>query len=161
MDFIPYFRSDRDGKKRSEDYKVFGADSSAEMHALSAVLNSTCFYQWFVTYSDVYHCGREMILDFPLNLPALTKAFGEQLGVANKSLMKSLRENSVRRKIKYKKTGLVEYDEFYPRLSKPFIDKIDLILARHYGFTDQELDFVVNYDIKFRMGRESEDEDDE
>jgi len=25
----------------------------------------------------------------------------------------------------------------------------------HYGFTDEELDFVVNYDIKYRMGAEA------
>jgi len=27
-------------------------------------------------------------------------------------------------------------------------------LARHYGFTDEELDFIINYDIKYRMGGE-------
>ena len=25
-------------------------------------------------------------------------------------------------------------------------------LARHYGFTDEELDFIINYDIKYRKG---------
>ena len=33
--------------------------------------------------------------------------------------------------------------------------EIDHVLAeRHYGFTDEELDFIINYDIKYRMGRE-------
>ncbi len=27
--------------------------------------------------------------------------------------------------------------------------------AKHYGFTDEKLDFIINYDIKYRMGRES------
>ena len=27
-------------------------------------------------------------------------------------------------------------------------------LAKHYDFTDEELDFILNYDIKYRMGRE-------
>ena len=35
---------------------------------------------------------------------------------------------------------------------KPIIDEIDRVLAKHYGFTDEELDFVINYDIKYRMG---------
>jgi putative transposase len=30
------------------------------------------------------------------------------------------------------------------------IDEIDRILARHYGFTEKELDFIINYDIKYR-----------
>lgn len=38
--------------------------------------------------------------------------------------------------------------------SKKLIDEIDRTLARHYGFTDEELDFIINYDIKYRMGRD-------
>ena len=26
------------------------------------------------------------------------------------------------------------------------------VLAAHYGFTEEELDFIINYDIKYRMG---------
>jgi hypothetical protein len=61
-------------------------------------------------------------------------------------------DKSVRRNIVYKATGLIEYDEFYPRQSKPLIDQIDTILAEHYGFTEEEVDFIINYDIKYRMG---------
>ena len=34
------------------------------------------------------------------------------------------------------------------------MDKIDTLLAKHYRFTDEELDFIINYDIKYRMGDE-------
>jgi hypothetical protein len=27
---------------------------------------------------------------------------------------------------------------------KPIIDEIDHVLAKHYGFTDEELDFIIN-----------------
>ncbi|MBI2299521.1 MAG: hypothetical protein HYU66_11365 [Armatimonadetes bacterium] len=33
-------------------------------------------------------------------------------------------------------------------------DELDRVLARHYGLTDEELDFILNYDIKYRMGRD-------
>ena len=47
-----------------------------------------------------------------------------------------------------------------PKFSKPIIDEIDRVLAQHYGFTAEELDFIINYDIKYRMGDELfEDED--
>jgi hypothetical protein len=26
-------------------------------------------------------------------------------------------------------------------------------LTEHYGFTEAELDFIINYDIKYRMGK--------
>jgi len=49
-------------------------------------------------------------------------------------------------------------------LSKAIIDEIDRVLAAHYGFTEEELDFIpstqlragINYDIKYRMGRDTE-----
>ncbi len=42
-----------------------------------------------------------------------------------------------------------------PKYSKPIIDEIDRVLAQHYGFTDEELDFIINYDIKYRMGKDN------
>ena len=45
-------------------------------------------------------------------------------------------------------------DFYYVKLSKSIIDEIDKVLAEHYGFTEEELDFIINYDIKYRMGDE-------
>ena len=66
-------------------------------------------------------------------------------------------EKSVRRIYNYKTSGKVEYDEYYMKKSKPIIDQIDTVLAQHYGFTEEELDFIINYDIKYRMGKALED----
>jgi hypothetical protein len=54
--------------------------------------------------------------------------------------------------------GAVEYQRFRPGQAKPILDKVDSILAQHYGFTDEELDFIINYDIKYRLGQDSENE---
>ena len=35
----------------------------------------------------------------------------------------------------------------------------DTVLAGRYGFTEEELDFILNYDIKYRLGRSSDSED--
>ncbi len=51
-------------------------------------------------------------------------------------------------------TGAIQYEQFRPREAKSIIDEIDRVLAHHYGFTDEELDFIINYDIKYRMGDE-------
>jgi hypothetical protein len=59
------------------------------------------------------------------------------------------------RKASYKTTGNIEYREYDVSGTKPIIDEIDRVLAQHYGFTDEELDFILNYDIKYRMGRDS------
>jgi len=44
--------------------------------------------------------------------------------------------------------------------AKPIIDEIDRVLAQHYGFSDEELDYIINYDIKYRMGRAGAEGDD-
>ena len=53
---------------------------------------------------------------------------------------------------------LTKFDSFYPAKSKSILDMIDAVLAKHYGFTEGELDFIINYDIKYRMGDELNEE---
>lgn len=69
--------------------------------------------------------------------------------------MKSYEQNKIENMqfIKSRQQTTV-FESFNPALSKSLIDKIDMVLARHYGFTDEELDFIINYDIKYRMGDE-------
>jgi len=43
-------------------------------------------------------------------------------------------------------------------MSKPIVDKIDLELAMFFGLTDEETDFIINYDIKYRMGGSDDEE---
>jgi hypothetical protein len=40
------------------------------------------------------------------------------------------------------------------------VDEIDTVLAGHYGFTEEELNFIPNYDIKYRLGRDTEGQED-
>ena len=152
FNFVPYFCNSRDGEKKSEDYKPFPVSSKSYQEALCAVLNSNLFYSWFVSYSDVYHCGREIILGFPTDLAALSSLLKTEIHTIVNRYMQDILANKVRREVPYKNTGVVVYDEFYPRKSKPIIDEIDELLAKHYGFTEEELDFIINYDIKYRMG---------
>jgi len=49
------------------------------------------------------------------------------------------------------------------RINKtPGINELDhdKIGVRHYGFTEEELDFIINYDIKYRMGRSTNEDKD-
>ena len=77
-----------------------------------------------------------------------------QLSSLSKRLETNMQSKTRCRVYNYKPTGRVEYDEFYVNRSKLIIDETDTVLAQHYGFTDEELDFIINYDIKYRMGRE-------
>jgi hypothetical protein len=152
LTFVPRFANERDGTKRSEDYKVFSFVTREHASAACCVINSSLFYLYYIMFSDAYHCGRELIEQFPVSLPRLSTALSDKSLSLENALMKDLKKNSDVRRVAYKNTGLVEMQKFFPKLSKPILDEIDQMLARHYGFTDEELDFIINYDIKYRMG---------
>lgn len=40
------------------------------------------------------------------------------------------------------------------------MDEIDRVLALHYGFIAEELDLIINCDIKYRMGASDTEDDD-
>ena len=46
----------------------------------------------------------------------------------------------------------MNYQQFQARYSKSIINKIDEVLANHYGLTQDEMDFVIHYDERFRLG---------
>ena len=156
LNFVPYFRSDRDGVKKSEDYKEYCFKGEVEQFV--AAINSTTFYFYWQVFFDAFKAGKFCVESFPFGNAKDTGTLAELTKTA-KNLMQDMKAKSTRLKAEYAATGRVEYDQFYPRNSKPFIDEIDQVLARHYGFTAEELDFILNYDIKYRMGRDAESED--
>lgn len=152
MNFEPYFHSAT--RERSLDHlKDLYFVSQKEADATGAIINSTCFYYWFSIQGNCRDVAGPDITSFPIGHIDDT-TLEELKGVFN-LLMEDLQKHSKRRVYNYEKSGSVEYQEFYPKHSKPIIDEIDRILAQHYGFTPEELDFIINYDIKYRMGRDN------
>ena len=82
----------------------------------------------------------------------MSKETKERLAQLTDELMTSFKRYSQRKETHYQSTGQVVYDEFDQKPSKPIVDQIDGVLAKHYGFTEEDLDFIINYDIKYRMG---------
>lgn len=154
LDFVPYFWNESEGEKKSEDYKPFYLNKKY-IYPAAAMINSSIFYWHWRVFSDGFHCGYRDVRAFGVGDIAASPhiVLLEQLG---KKLMADLKGKTTRKIINSKATGRVEYDELTPRLSLPIIDEIDRALAAHYGFTPEELDFIINYDIKYRLGRDAE-----
>ena len=153
--FIPYFCSERDGEIISRHLKKMSFQTKETKEVGCAIINSTLFLIWWLTHSSCYNLNSTELYSFNFNL---NTPLQENLVNLNKELTKDVQDKSKRRVYVYKTTGRVEYDEFYMKLSKPIIDEIDKLLARHYDFTEEELDFIINYDIKYRMGNELNEE---
>ncbi len=156
MNFMSHFKSSS-AERSVHHFKDFPVLSKSWIPIAGSVINSTIFYIWFITYGNGRNVTLRDIMTFPI--PDCLKADStiETFGVLFKSLMIDYRKHSV---IRERKDG-VQYQEFYPKYSKSVIDKIDVFLARLYGFTDEELDFIINYDIKYRIGKDSEGDEDQ
>jgi hypothetical protein len=146
-----YFKGEYINKSTGDKYIYF--DEKFNNNVFVALMNSTLFYWFYVNYSDGHNFTKTVITSIPFQYPS-DKVL-HALIKKNADLMKDLNKNSKIKYANYKATGKVEYGEYYPKLSKRIIDQIDSILAKYYGFTQEELDYIINYDIKYRMGVES------
>lgn len=155
--FIPYFYNEKDGEKLSVSIRrvTFNSEESSKLAA--CLICSSLFYFWFVATSDCRHLNSREVDNFHYTAFDNSPCISNIVQLCN-SLMEDFNNKKYRKYTYYKATGQVIYDEFYPKLSKPIIDEIDKVLAKHYGFTEEELDFIINYDIKYRMGDELNEE---
>lgn len=157
LTFVPHFANDRDGPRRSLQLCELHAPTPIDARALAAVLNSNLFAWWWQVLSDNRHLNLREIARFPLSLHGMAPALKHALADLCDRLMADYRRHAARKECRYRTTGRVTYDEFYPRHSKPLLDDIDALLARHYGLSNRELDFLIHFDLRFRMGEESSD----
>ena len=156
--FAPYFYNEKDGEKLSVSIRSISFESKSNAKIASCILCSSLFFFWFVSTSDCRHLNSREVDNFPYS-QSHDNLFTSEMSELCDKLMNDFEKNKYRKNTYYKATGQVVYDEYYPKLSKPVIDEIDKVLAKHYGFTEEELDFIINYDIKYRMGDELENID--
>lgn len=121
-------------------------------------LNSSLFFWFFIAFSDCRNVNTREIKLFPVSLDKIKdKKEIQNLESLSKKMLENLKNNSVFVNRNDKRAGLLKIQSYQPRKSKVVEDQIDKVLAKHYGFTDEELDFIINYDIKYRMGDELND----
>jgi DNA modification methylase len=153
MDFEQYFKSEtRDRSVHHFRDLYFRGD--VEGKSIGAILNSSLFFFWFILIGNGRNITGTDVELFPVG--PLSETICKELVVLFDKLMDDYKRNSILRVRKD-----CEFQEFRPSKSKPIIDEIDRTLARHYGFTPEELDFIINYDIKYRMGQDDGGESEE
>ena len=114
-----------------------------------SALNSNLYWWYYSLNYDMFNQTDANILDFQLSYNEKI-----EINIFAKILEEDLDKNKTLL-VTNKKDGDTNVSYAYnKRLSKSIIDKIDKALAEHYGFTEEELDFIINYDIKYRIGDE-------
>lgn len=118
------------------------------------VLNSSLFYWLLSIWSDCRNLNKREVLGTPFDCDRVSRELVSCLKVHADDLMNDFKDNSKVLQMNYEKLGTLNIQCIYPKHSKHIIDKIDKSLSDFYGFTDEELDFIINYDIKYRMGKD-------
>lgn len=154
----PTFKNEKVGNSISSHCKKLFLESELYRNTSVAVLASNIFYIFWLSYSYGRQLNKREVYNFPINFKNIQKDILNDLSNLSLQYNKSLKKNSQIRKTYNIKTGNSEQEIFYPRKSKTEIDEIDKALARYYNFTEEELDFIINYDIKYRMGAVTEEE---
>ena len=155
--FPTYFRSDA-GATMSSTEKTFCVVRAQA--ALSVALFSSSLFYWFWRISsNCRHLTDRELKAFPIAKPIFEQKNATQLEHLSVKFEEQLKQTKQRQTTENKRSGRVVQDIYFISTAKSIIDEIDRVLTKHYGFTDEELDFIINYDIKYRMGRDSERKD--
>jgi hypothetical protein len=159
LDFEPEVYDAKRRRRPPSEFKRVDFPSDSLSRVALCCLNSSLFY-WFITaFSDCRHVNKREVDAFPVQLKKLAESrLASAITHQGKALMADLKTNSEKKVMRFSHDTLT-VQCIFPKASKPIIDEIDQLLAKHYGFTEEELDFIINYDIKYRMGREAEEAD--
>jgi hypothetical protein len=153
LDFQPRVLDGRGRPRPPSEFKELRFATAAEANTALCCLNASLFY-WFVTvFSDCRHVNKREVDAFPMNISGLAQAeTNREITRLAKSLMKDIELNSETRNMTFRHDSLT-VQCIIPKKSKRIIDDIDQLVGLHYEFTAEETDFIVNYDIKYRMGQ--------
>ena len=157
LDFVPRVLDGRGALRPPSEFKTLAFESPEEAAAVFCLLNSSLF-RWFIdAVSDGSHLNRREIDNFPFDPRQV--ADRDLFSSLGDKLSKDLKKNSFERTMAYRHDTLT-VQCIVPKHSKSIIDRIDQVLGRHFGLTEEELDFIVNYDIKYRLGVDAGDDQD-
>ncbi len=116
-------------------------------YPIACLFNSSFFYWFWIVFSDCYNVRRNLLDIFPITFNNC------QMDVLNDLYWKLVddykRNVSINENYKYDNKYIFNISK-----SKEIINEIDTALGEHYGFNKQEIEYIINYDIDFRMGKE-------
>ena len=146
--FAPvFFINDQKGKSSRET--CFSVQTEAHVRPLIAALSSDVFWWWYTITSNLRDLNPVDVKSFPIPMSIFSDS---QLQDLAERYLQSIMDNSTMLTRQQMQTGKTETQSFKIQKSKSIIEEIDRVLAKYYNFTDEELDFIINYDIKYRMG---------
>ena len=129
----------------TNEIKQLNCESQTEQRILNCFFNSSTFYYLWILLSDCWHVTLLDIANIKFDYSKLNNDEVDKLEKLSIKL-----ENDLEKNKKYIGSKQVEY-EYKHKFSKFIIDDIDRIIGKIYSFTDEEIEFIINYAYKYRM----------
>ncbi len=154
LDRTPFFKEDGRDTVTGEMKPIYFEKEDSKWIFIS-LFSSSLYFLYYTIWSS---CQVINSRDFqiPLDVDSIDSSLKSEFIDLAKVLEKDYQKNSEIITRNYTARGRLfemEKQYFYLKKSKPIIDKLDTKFAQHYGFSEEELDFIINYDIKYRMGK--------
>ncbi len=146
LNFIPAIYDTKGKLRKPSELKEVCFESALIRDGALGILNTSLFSWMVQCFSDCRNLNQREVRMIRFDTADTGRL--ERLSIIAHELMEDMKAKS-----ELKKQGKLTIQQTFPRQSKAIIDKLDKVLAEHYGITDEELDFIINYDIKYRMGR--------
>ncbi|GAA0099169.1 Eco57I restriction-modification methylase domain-containing protein [Clostridium perfringens] len=137
-------------ERKSKEFRKYSFESKDKANVFTALMNSSLFYYFWETISDGWHITNKELDNFKFNYDLLSKEQVKKLSDLSVELELDLEKNK-----KYIGSKQAEY-EYRHKKSKLIIDKIDFILREYYELTEEEYNFIIDYQLRYRMNDEYE-----
>lgn len=117
---------------------------------LGAILSSSLYFWFYQIYSNNLDLKSYEVESFGIPLSKFSSELKIKLGEVYQEYLNDIEQNAnVRQTEKY--ANIDSFKEYKIGKSKHLIDKIDDLIGPLYGLTSEEIDFVKNYELNFRM----------
>lgn len=121
---------------------------------VGAILSSNLSFWFYQIYSNNLDWKIYEISSF--HIPMLSDEDCEFLGMLYKLYQKDIENNAnVRYSTEESGYKVVSFKEYKIGRSKAIIDRIDDYICPLYGLTEEETEFIKNYEKEFRLGEKS------
>ncbi|GCE12630.1 hypothetical protein KTT_24890 [Tengunoibacter tsumagoiensis] len=151
---IPFYK--KNGQEMMPPHgRILFFECAQQALTVMALMNSSLFYSWFAAFSDGFHLAHQLVTSFPFPLALFSSGELAHQACQLEEQIQLYAQRSTRNPRVPRTSTTIELTEYHMAPTKPLLDEIDCTLARYYHFTQEELLFLLSYELKYRMGRGS------
>ena len=119
-------------------------------NTIGAILSSNLYFWYYQIFSDNLNMKKYDIESFKIPIDKLDNNKIKHLEKMYSQYLTDIEKNVIiHGNTNYK--NITSFKEYKIRMSKNIIDEIDDFICPLYGLTEEEIDFIKNYEIKYRI----------